>query len=222
MSRFLLFAAAFIVLLIASAAAAPPHPIGEPFDLIVGESVMVGNEGLKIGFDRVSNDSRCPADAYCVWEGDAEVLAWADAPGEPREDFDLHTNSGYRRETVVGPYVIRLLGLVPYPRSDTPPDPDKYVMTAVVLNTTDDLCGSLVPGVECLLFQQDFGGLYVLDTYGEFHAGDRVCVNGSFVVDCETMCMQGNGCIKENSIVAHSSTPVDRTTWGRIKARYGN
>lgn len=60
--------------------------------------------------------------------------------------------------------------------------------------------GSLVSGVECVLFQADSGGVYVLDNYGGFSVGDRVQVRGTLFPSCLTVCMQGDGCILNNTI----------------------
>ena len=60
--------------------------------------------------------------------------------------------------------------------------------------------GTLVQGDECVLFQADIGGLYVLDNLGEFGVGDRVYVMGGFDPNCVSICMEGDGCIRENII----------------------
>lgn len=57
-----------------------------------------------------------------------------------------------------------------------------------------DGCGTLVQGVECVLFQADVGGLYVVPTSG-FLVGDEVRVVGTIDPFCITICQQGNGCI---------------------------
>ncbi len=60
--------------------------------------------------------------------------------------------------------------------------------------------GSLINGAECVLFQADSGGIYVLDNYGGFNLGDRVRVRGTLEPSCNTICMQGDGCILNNTI----------------------
>jgi len=65
-----------------------------------------------------------------------------------------------------------------------------------------DGCGVLVQGVECVLFQADAGGLYFLANTGNFNVGDHVRVRGLLNPDCVTICMQGNGCIEQNTISA--------------------
>ena len=63
-------------------------------------------------------------------------------------------------------------------------------------------CGILVPGVECILFAADAGGEYLLDNYGGFNIGDRVSVTGLWNPGCFSVCMEGLGCIENNTISA--------------------
>lgn len=63
-------------------------------------------------------------------------------------------------------------------------------------------CGQLTPGVEpaCILFEADRGGTFHLDNLDSFQVGDRVCVTGQLDAACVTSCLQGNGCIRDNTI----------------------
>jgi hypothetical protein len=61
-------------------------------------------------------------------------------------------------------------------------------------------CGVLVQGVECVLFLADGGGLYELDNLGDFKVGSRVHVRGQLEPHCPSYCMQGDGCIRHNTI----------------------
>jgi hypothetical protein len=47
--------------------------LGESFTLKVGQTVTIDGEDLKLKFDSVVSDSRCPSDVVCVWAGEAEV-----------------------------------------------------------------------------------------------------------------------------------------------------
>ncbi|HXL15714.1 MAG TPA: hypothetical protein VN972_06490, partial [Methylomirabilota bacterium] len=60
-------------------------------------------------------------------------------------------------------------------------------------------CGTLIQGVECLLFQTDQSGTYFLGNYGTFKAGDHVFVTGDAHV-CFTACVEGIACITGNTI----------------------
>ena len=50
---------------------APEPALGRPFDVKAAEVATI--QGLHITFEGVSDDSRCPRGAQCVWAGDATV-----------------------------------------------------------------------------------------------------------------------------------------------------
>lgn len=62
--------------------------------------------------------------------------------------------------------------------------------------------GVLVNSGGCLLFAPggEMGLLLNLDEYGDFEAGDTVCVAGLLVMGCATPCPDAIGCVEENSI----------------------
>lgn len=96
--------------------------LGEPFELWAGHSVTLDDGGLTLLFEDVPEDSRCPVDVVCVWEGNAAV-ALAATTGDVQQDIRLNTSSspavGPRSATVDG-YVVELLELAPAPVSDRP------------------------------------------------------------------------------------------------------
>ena len=62
-------------------------------------------------------------------------------------------------------------------------------------------CGTLIQGVECVLFE-DLGGLELaIDNLGGFVVGDDVYVEGTIDLNCATDCQQGDGCVFGNTIV---------------------
>ena len=63
-----------------------------------------------------------------------------------------------------------------------------------------DQCGELTQGAECVLLQADDESLWVLDDRGNFEIGDRVQVIGAADENCASICQQGNGCIRNNTI----------------------
>ncbi|MBX3396848.1 MAG: hypothetical protein KF841_15940 [Phycisphaerae bacterium] len=85
------------------------------------------------------------------------------------------------------------------------------VMPALVNNTLSvcfDQCGVLVQGVECILFSSDGGGLYVIEHIGGHAVGDHVRVRGGLNSACATLCMQGDGCIEDNTIEPCMNQPL--------------
>ncbi|MFB0516710.1 MAG: hypothetical protein ACETWG_08900 [Candidatus Neomarinimicrobiota bacterium] len=106
----------------------PPDIIeyGEPFTLAWGESGVVGEEGLEVEFQDVLNDSRCPLDVDCFWEGRARIQlllvdsGWDSIYLEPfiygyvsGKDTAAHKSVFSER------YRVTLLQLDPYPSSET-------------------------------------------------------------------------------------------------------
>lgn len=89
--------------------------LGEPAVLRVGESVEVSGEDLRIGFVAVRQDSRCPVDVVCVWEGVATVDAWAKKGSEERHDLVLATSNkaGHSTRADYLGYEVELLELAP-------------------------------------------------------------------------------------------------------------
>ena len=47
---------------------------GQEFNLEAGQSASIVGENLKIRFIEVTNDSRCPQGATCIWAGEAGCL----------------------------------------------------------------------------------------------------------------------------------------------------
>ena len=105
-------------------------PLGRSFDLRAGTSAAL-QDGLKVTFNSVQSDSRCPMDAICVWAGDAIVKVALSQSGGSAADRDLHTVTNGSQASYLS-YVIKLVTLAPYPRSDRPIRPEDYVATLVV------------------------------------------------------------------------------------------
>ena len=54
-------------------ASAPKAILGQPFEVERTKSVFLPAQNLKITFERVVEDSRCPSDVECFWAGQATV-----------------------------------------------------------------------------------------------------------------------------------------------------
>ena len=124
----------FVGLMLGSSCDSPSSPsgvpLGRPFELAPGASRQVN--GLRLGFERVAEDSRCPIDAICVWEGDAAAVVSLRSPSGESVSLDLHTGGGRPRETSFAGYTVRLLALLPAPRSSDAIPPAEYRATLVV------------------------------------------------------------------------------------------
>jgi len=116
---------------------------GIPFDLAFGESVEVEGTGVTVKFLNVTEDSRCPADAICIWAGQVSILVGVIASGTDPENFVLTSGAGSDvslSEHQVGDYVLKLTVVQPYPVSSQQIQPSEYVATLVL---SEDDSGSI-------------------------------------------------------------------------------
>ena len=115
----------------------PPIQVGQEFILEAGDSARIGDTNLVLMFDSVSEDSRCPRDVACIWEGNARLklilreYASMDAGAVEvlDENLELNTSGRFaqRRKIPVGSLLLR--ALAPVPPLDTS---KKYVATLVI------------------------------------------------------------------------------------------
>lgn len=92
--------------------------LDRPFDIRVGQEVTLDGGSIAVRFAGVAEDSRCPVDAVCIWQGNARLNMSAAVDGAPH-DLVLNTAGGphWPREAVADGYAIELLELHPEPRT---------------------------------------------------------------------------------------------------------
>lgn len=130
MSRAIVLLAALLTASCSSAPTAPDAVRGTPFELRAGQTATLPN-GLRLSFQAVRSDSRCPIDAICVSAGDAIIAIVLARSGETPESRELHTDR--RASTLTtGGLTIALTELQPYPRSNRQTEPGDYVATFLV------------------------------------------------------------------------------------------
>ena len=103
---------------------------GRPFDLRVGDSALTTDD-LRIRFDTVRSDSRCPIDAICVRAGEAVIAITLSLRGEVAIGRELETVPS-RSQVTHSRFTVTLSELQPYPRSDRQTQPNDYIATFVV------------------------------------------------------------------------------------------
>lgn len=115
---------------------APPAQAtpGGPLTLRVGETGGAGR--LTLALLAIENDSRCPTQVSCVWEGAAEARVEVAVAGQRAEAATL-TLFGHNRETdesrvEVAGYTVRFTALEPYPADPQPIAQGAYVATFAV------------------------------------------------------------------------------------------
>ena len=126
----LLVLIAIVTVTACSSPTSPDVVAGAPFDLQVGATATLA-DGLRLRFQRVRSDSRCPLDALCVRPGEAIIDVSLAASNGTLEVREMRTDTpgsliSYAQHT------IQLTALAPYPRSTQQIDPRDYVATFVV------------------------------------------------------------------------------------------
>ncbi len=109
----------------------PTVSLDERFTLAPGETASVADSAMRLRFDGVSGDSRCPADAVCIQGGDAIVHVQASGVGDAMS-LELHTGDSSRASATYGGVKVALVELQPYPFSSRTIAPGDYRATLLV------------------------------------------------------------------------------------------
>lgn len=94
-----------------------------------GTSAVVKNTDLEVKFVEVTEDSRCPRDATCVWAGEVKVkmeTRIGSAAAEQREVLE-------GRSMVIEPYRLTVTSVKPEPLSTQKIAPGDYRITLIVV-----------------------------------------------------------------------------------------
>jgi hypothetical protein len=102
--------------------------LGTEFSLAPGQSALAGDDGLRVTFVSVVEDSRCPMDAICVWAGQVVIEARAGRDGRDGEARLLKPEES----AAVDGFRLTLVRVEPYPASAEPTPPSRYRATFVV------------------------------------------------------------------------------------------
>jgi hypothetical protein len=105
--------------------------LDQEFEIRVGQQVSIKREGLRVSFQSVAEDSRCPQGVTCVWAGNGRVLLRLSKVGKRAATMSLNTGLDPKQDTYRG-YDVKLVSLNPYPTKDAPIKKRDYVATLVV------------------------------------------------------------------------------------------
>jgi hypothetical protein len=96
----------------------------------LGQRASTRDGRLTLTYARLVNESRCPANVVCVWQGDAAVALEARTAGGTA-NATIHTTLDPRQLELSG-YRVTLLEVQPYPGTGNPTSP--YIVARVVRN----------------------------------------------------------------------------------------
>lgn len=126
------FLPTMLVLLCPVVCPAQPAEMEVRFD---GTTSLSWVSGHRIAIEWLEvNDSRCPKDAVCVWEGEVAVRLGVSTDGDEVEEVLLtrHHDGDERATTEVAGYGLRLAGVDPYPTLAAPPERGQYLARLLV------------------------------------------------------------------------------------------
>lgn len=107
--------------------------LDKPFDIGYKKTMVNSADNLRIKFEGIVSDSRCPMEARCIWAGNAEVKM-SFFKGSKKKTFVLNTGiEPVTRETFG--YSVTLENLSPPASTVNPPEPQDYVATLHVSKT---------------------------------------------------------------------------------------
>lgn len=126
--RFILFT--IIGFLVIACVPAQEFKLDAPFKLAYRTTQSNSDENIRIRFDGVNSDERCPIEYSCVVAGNAEVALtfWS---GAKKESFVLNTSNDPQAWTGMG-YTVSLIGLAPAKSAYRPLPRRDYVVTVLV------------------------------------------------------------------------------------------
>lgn len=113
------------------AVSGPTVVLNERFTLAPGEVASVRDVDVRVRFEIVTGDSRCPADALCIQGGDALVHISVIDEGRTSA-YELHTGDSSRATVTHKQIRIGLVELQPYPFSSRTIAPGDYRATLTV------------------------------------------------------------------------------------------
>jgi len=116
-----------------SGPSSPTPAVNEEFTLAPGQTAVVNDAKISLTFESVSEDSRCPSDVQCIWEGDAVVVLKVKTTAD-EVTREVHTQGGETRarKAPAGDHIVTLVRLDPTPRSGSPIEASAYRATLML------------------------------------------------------------------------------------------
>lgn len=121
--------------------------LGSTVSLRVGQDAVIESEGIVAKFEGVTEDSRCPADVVCVWQGQATIAMSVQVDGGDAQDLMLTVGDEQYPSAMVGEYSVRVVQLRPYPVSSGQIGPGDYTAELVISKPAANSNGVIVRAV---------------------------------------------------------------------------
>lgn len=102
--------------------------LGLQHDFKIYGEYQTTDHSLKFTITEI-NDSRCPSDVVCVWEGKADVKIEVESPLAGSIVLSTHQSSVYTSIDTLGNYSFQLMDVSPYPISTKTIQLEDYKVT---------------------------------------------------------------------------------------------
>ncbi|MBM3911228.1 MAG: hypothetical protein FJ356_06225, partial [Thaumarchaeota archaeon] len=97
----------------------------DPFEVRLHQSAVITDKNMEITFSKVIEDSRCPSDVTCVWQGRVTIQVDIQTKNESRNIILSLENATV---PINDEYSFVLLDVKPYPTSKNPIQKKDYVV----------------------------------------------------------------------------------------------
>lgn len=115
-----------------------PEVMSDTLDLAMGDcEETIGK--MVVCLDSVLEDSRCPAGAVCVWEGNAGIRLLVTDPDEVMHKIELNTFAAFNADTILQDIEIKLVEVMPYPQFDQATKQQDYAVRLFLQWMTDSV-----------------------------------------------------------------------------------
>lgn len=104
--------------------------IDTEISLYIGESVIINDHGITLKFVDVLDDSRCPSDVVCVWEGTVSLMINIQYSNQDLGNFILNLTN-LHKASFMG-YYVKFKALEPYPISTETIPKTSYYATFII------------------------------------------------------------------------------------------
>lgn len=107
--------------------------LNQPFQLKVDQVAQVSSDNVQLKFLEVQQDSRCPVNVQCIWQGQAKVAISLTRNEQPLGNLTLETSvDGQPIAQSVNGYSIKLVKVSPQPKANQPIDQSDYHATFIL------------------------------------------------------------------------------------------
>ncbi|MBE3131833.1 MAG: hypothetical protein IMZ55_00020 [Acidobacteria bacterium] len=124
-----------LVLVAAACSSSPARPttsVDTRITVPIHQTATVAGASASVRFESILEDSRCPADANCVWQGQAAVRLTVVASAR-QVSIELRSDPAAARTASVNGLRFEWVQLDPYPFASRPTQPGDYRLTIRVV-----------------------------------------------------------------------------------------